>query len=195
VNDKLLAPFQPAKFTERLVLDQYIKHTGAVEDEIRKLITDAQALLMILTNLEDRLEVIGGIAVRDGLQAQADKDETLSQLWAWLGGHRGKINKLNGQLDLLKQIELRRKIAFAHVSGTLLKLQEMGAGLEDLRERVGTPELLRDKSDTPLSVHIENIQRGIDRLEERRLISRKSESAVIQRTRERVEMEGTLIEG
>ncbi|KAM3086487.1 hypothetical protein ACMFMG_000620 [Clarireedia jacksonii] len=195
VNDKLLAPFQPNKFTERLVLDQYIKHTGAVEDEIRKLITDAQALLMILTNLEDRLEVIGGIAVRDGLQAQADKDETLSQLWAWLGGHRGKINKLNGQLDLLKQIELRRKIAFAHVSGTLLKLQEMGAGLEDLRERVGTPELLRDKSDTPLSVHIENIQRGIDRLEERRLISRKSESAVIQRTRDRVEIEGTLIEG
>jgi len=52
VNDKLLAPFQPNKFTERLVLDQYIKHTGAVEDEIRKLITDAQALLMILTNLK-----------------------------------------------------------------------------------------------------------------------------------------------
>ncbi|KAA8575687.1 hypothetical protein EYC84_004803 [Monilinia fructicola] len=125
VNDKLIAPFQPAKFSERLVLDQYVEHTRAVEEEISRLVIEAQALLTVLNNLEDRLEVIHGITVRDGVQVQASKDETLSELWAWLGGHRGKINKLNGQLNLLKEIGNRRKTALAHVSGTLLKLQEI----------------------------------------------------------------------
>ncbi|TGO09324.1 hypothetical protein BTUL_0170g00150 [Botrytis tulipae] len=195
VNDKLLAPFQPTKFSERLVLDQYVEHTRAVEEEIARLVLEAQALLMVLNNLEDRLEIIHGITVRDGVQVQASKDETLSELWAWLGGHRGKINKLNGQLNLLKEIGDRRKIALAHVSGTLIKLQEISSGLEDLRERVAAPELLRDRIDIPLSVHIEHIQTGINRLEEQKLITQKSKDAIMERARNRHDMEGNLIDG
>lgn len=195
VNDKLLAPFQPTKFSERLVLDQYVEHTQAVEEEIARLVLEAQALLMVLNNLEDRLEIIHGITVRDGVQVQASKDETLSELWAWLGGHRGKINKLNGQLNLLKEIGDRRKIALAHVSGTLIKLQEISSGLEDLRERVAAPELLRDRIDIPLSVHIEHIQAGINRLEEQKLITQKSKDAIMERARNRHDMEGNLIDG
>lgn len=195
VNDKLIAPFQPAKFSERLVLDQYVEHTRAVEEEISRLVIEAQALLTVLNNLEDRLEVIHGITVRDGVQVQASKDETLSELWAWLGGHRGKINKLNGQLNLLKEIGNRRKTALAHVSGTLLKLQEISSGLEDLRERVAAPELLRDRIDIPLSVHIESIQKGINRLEEQKLITQRSKEDIMERARNRNDMEGNLIDG
>ena len=32
INDKLLAPFQPLKFTENILLDQYIQHTRIVEE-------------------------------------------------------------------------------------------------------------------------------------------------------------------
>ncbi|KAI9648584.1 hypothetical protein NHQ30_003221 [Ciborinia camelliae] len=195
VNDKVLAPFRPVKFYERLVLDQYVEHTRAVEEEISHLVLEAQALLGVLYNLEDRLEVIHGITVRDGFQVQASKDETLSELWAWLGGHRGKINKLDGQLNLLKEIGNRRKTALAHVSGTLLKLQEISAGLEDLRERVAVPELLRDRIDIPLSVHIESIQKGINRLEEQKLITQKSNQDIMERVRSRNDMEGNLIDG
>ncbi|TVY55269.1 hypothetical protein LCER1_G003805 [Lachnellula cervina] len=195
VNDKLLAPFQPTKFTEHILLDQYIQHTRSVEEEIYRLIDQAQALLMILNNLEDRLEVIHGVATREDVSAKAQKEEILSSLWAMLGGHRGKLNKMDRQLTLLQQVGIYRKTAYAHVSGTILRLQAMGAGLEDLRERVGGPEMFRDRRDIPLSVHIENIQRGVERLEEQRMNYRKLENENLKQTLERGQSEGSLIDG
>jgi hypothetical protein len=195
INNNLLAPFQPTKFTESLLLDQYIQHTRIVEEEIHKLIAEAQAILMVLTNLEDRLDVIHGIATRDDMHTTALKEEILSELWTMVGGNRGKLNKMNRQLDLIKQVGIYRKNAYAHISGTIIRLQAMGAGLEDLRERVGSPELLRDRLDIPLSVHIENIQKGVERLEESRQNSRKLEDEHIRRTLERGRLEGTMIDG
>lgn len=149
---------------------------------------------MILNNLEDRLDVINGVATREDTRAQAEKEEILATLWAKLGGHKSKINKTDRQLMLLKQLGTYRKKAYAHVSGTVIRLQAMGAGLEDLRERVGSPELLRDVADVPLSVHIENIQRGVERLEEQRQNVRKLENENIRQTLERGQLDGTLID-
>ena len=195
INDKVLGMFQPVRFTENALLDQYIQHTHLVEEEIHKLIDEAQALLMVLNNLDDRLEVIHGIATRDDMHAKAAKEEILAQLWTMVGGNRGKISKMDRQLGLLKQVGIYRKTAYAHVSGTILRLQSMGANLEDLRERVGTPELMRDRRDIPLSVHIESIQRGVERLEEGRINARKSENDLIKQTLEHSQSENALIEG
>lgn len=195
INDKMLGFFQPIKFTESILLDQYIQHTRIVEEEIHNLITEAQALLMVLNNLEDRLEVIHGISTRDGMHAKALKEDILSELWTMVGGNRGKLKKMDRQLSLLQQVGIYRKIAYGHVSGTILRLQAMGAGLEDLRERVGSPELLRDRVDIPLSVHIENIQRGVERLEEGIQNARKLENEHIRQSLERGQLEGTLIDG
>lgn len=194
-NDKLLAPFQPLRFTESLLLDQYIQHTRVVEEEINKLISEAQALLMILNNLEDRLDIIHGVATREDLHAKAVREEILSELWTKVGGNRHKLDKMDRQLALLQQVSLYRKSAYAHVSGTLVRLQAIGAGLEDLRERVGSPELLRDRVDIPLSVHIENINRGVERLELGRSNARRVENEQIQRTLERGGMEGLIESG
>jgi hypothetical protein len=193
INDNLLAPFQPIKFTESALLDQYIKHTQIVEEEINKLIDEAQALLMVLGNLEDRLDIIHGVVTRDKNHARAKKEEVLSELWTMVGGNRGKLSKMDRQLNLLQQVGIYRKSAYAHVSGTILRLQAIGAGLEDLRERVGSPELLRDKVDIPLSVHIDNIQRGVERLEEGRQSAKKAENEHIRQTLERGQMEGNLV--
>lgn len=192
--DKLLAPFQPVKFTEGVLLDQYIQHTRTVEDELFKLISEAQALLSVLNNIDSRLEVIHGITIREGLHTTAMKEEVLSTLWAMLGGNRNKLKNMDRQLNLLQQVGIYRKNAVAHVSGTILKLQAIGANLEDLRERVGAPELLRDRMDIPLSVHIENIQRGVERLEEGRTNSRKMEDEQVRKTLERAKLEGSLID-
>jgi hypothetical protein len=195
ISNRLLAPFQPVRFTESVLLDQYIQHTRLVEEEIYKLITQAQALLSVLNNLEDRLDIINDISTRDGVHTQAMKDEVLSSLWAMVGGNRGKLKSMDRKLDLLQQVGIYRRNAMAHVSGTLLQLQAMSAGLEDLRERVGSPELLRDRVDIPLSVHIENIQRGVERLEEGRRATRKLEDEQIRKTLERGQLEGSLIDG
>ena len=192
INDKLLAPFQPLQFTESRLLDQYIKHTRVISEEIEQLLVEAQALLMVLQNLEDRLDVIHGIAMRDNIHAQGSKDEILSQLWTLLGGNRGALGKYNNQLRLLKEVGNQRKVAWAHVSGTILKLQAMGAELEELRERVGSAELLRDRADLPLAVHLESIRLGVERLEEGRKKARELESGHVRRVLDKAH-EATLL--
>ena len=181
INDKILAPFQPLQFTESKLLDQYIQHTRIVSEEIEALVLEAQALLGVLQNLEDRLEVIHGIAYRDNMHAQLSKDEILSQLWTLLGGNRAALGKYNKQLGLLRQVGEYRKIAWAHVSGTILKLQAMGAELEELRERVGSAELLRHRADIPLAVHLESIRLGVERLERGREAARQLEKHHLER--------------
>lgn len=162
------------------MLDQYIQHTHIVEEEIKRLISEAQALLMVLNNLEGRLDIIHGIATRDGMHAKAVKEDILCELWTLLGGNRGKLSKMDDQLGLLKHVKIYRQTAWAHVSGTILRLQAIGAGLEDLRERVAAPELLRDRIHIPLSVHIENIERGVERLEAGRLKARQLEERQVK---------------
>lgn len=184
-NDRLLAPFQPVKFTEDMLLAQYIQHTRVVEEEINRLVTEAQALLLVLQNLEDRLDVIHGIALRDNLHAQGSKAEVLSELWTMLGGNRNKLGKYDSQLRLLNQVNTYRQNAIAHVSGTMVKLQEMGAELEELRERVGGVELLGGKGAVPLSVHIENIEMGVERLEKGRRGAKELENEELRRSLDR----------
>ncbi|KAI4194450.1 MAG: hypothetical protein LQ346_003678 [Caloplaca aetnensis] len=167
-NDKLLAPFQPLKFTEATVLRQYTEHTRAVENEINRLINEAQALLNVLRNLDDRLDVIHGVAVRDNLHAQGSKEEVMSHLWTMLGGNRKALGKFESQMRLLRHVNTYRQTAIAHVAGTILKLQAMGAELEELRERVGIVELVGETKGVPLSVHVESIELGVERLEQRR---------------------------
>ena len=181
-NDKLLAPFQPIKFTEDALLAQYIQHTRIVEEEINRLVTEAQALLLVLQNLEDRLDVIHGIAVRDNLYAQGSRAEVLSQLWTMLGGNRSKLGKFDSQLRLLGQVNNYRQNAIAHVSGTLVRLQGMGAELEELRERVGGVELLGGKGRVPLSLHIENIEMGVERLERERKGAKELENEELKKS-------------
>ena len=195
LNDKFLAPFQPLKFTEDALLDQYIQHTRIVEEEIHRLIAEAQALLLVLQNLEDRLDVIHGIAVRDDLHAQGSRAEILSQLWTKVGGNRGKLGKFNSQLRLLGQVNTYRQSAIAHVSGTMIKLQGMGAELEELRERVGGVELLGGSRGIPLSVHIENIELGVERLEKGRNRAKGVENEELRKTLERGKIGTKEIEG
>lgn len=194
-NDKLLAPFQPLKFTQDTLLDQYIQHTRVVEDEVNRLVIEAQALLLVLQNLEDRLDVIHGIAIRDDLHAQGGKNEVLSQLWTMLGGNRSKLGKFDSQLRLLGQVNTYRQNAIAHVSGTLIRLQSMGAELEELRERVGSVELLGGKGSVPLSLHIENIEMGVERLERGRKGAKELENEELKKTLEKGKGNDRMIEG
>ncbi|KAL9600462.1 MAG: hypothetical protein Q9179_003208 [Wetmoreana sp. 5 TL-2023] len=185
ITNTVLAPLQPLRFTEATVLQRYTEHTRLVEAEINRLIDEAQALLHVLRNLDDRLDVIHGIAVRDSLHAQGSKEETMSQLWTMLGGNRKALGKYNSQMRLLSQVNTYRQTAIAHVAGTMLKLQTMGAELEELRERVGTVELVGGRRGVPLSVHIESIEMGVERLEQRRNWARGVENEQLRKSLDR----------
>lgn len=179
---RYLAPFQPMRFNEDAVLTNYVTHTRLVEEEIHRLIAEAQALLRVLQNLEDRLDVIHGIAVRDNIHLQNSKADLLAQLWTMAGGNRQKIGKFDSQLRLLGHVATYRKSAIAYVSGTMIKLQGMSAELEELRDRVGGVELLGGRRGIPLSVHIENIELGVERLEQGRNRAKEIESDVLRKS-------------
>lgn len=192
IQDRLLAPFKPVEFTESSLLEQYIAHTRVVGDEIERLIEEAQALLLVLQNLEDRLEVIHAVALHDNVAAQAGKDEILGHLWTLLGGNRAQLGKYNKQLTLLRQVGQYRKIAWAHVSATILKLQAMGAELEELRTRVASADVLKHHREIPLAVHLESIRLGVERLEQGRERARQLEQAHVRRVVDGAESEQLL---
>jgi len=181
----VFSPFQGTRWSQELVLDQYLKHTGAVEEQIAALILEAQALLGILQNLDDRLEVIHSITTRDGVSVRGSRDELFLNLFTYLGANRSNVKKHDEQLLLLGQLSQYRRTAWDHVSGTMLKLQSIAAELEDLRERVAAPDLMRSNTDVPLKMHIEHIQMGLDRLEGQRMEGRLVEGQAQRRVLDR----------
>ncbi|KAK5732420.1 hypothetical protein LTR17_010596 [Elasticomyces elasticus] len=172
-NLNVWAPFQPVSLSRDVVLDQYLRHTGAVEEQILTLIQEAQALLGILENLDGRLDVIAAISTRDGMKVAGNKEELFAYLWTKLGGNRSSVSKLENQLTLLKEVTAYKRLAWAHVTTTIVKLQGIQATLEDVRERVAGPEVLGER--VPLEVHIESINLGIERLERQREEGRRGE--------------------
>lgn len=173
----LLTPFQPIKFTEDLLFDQFIEYTKAIEDEITKLLVDAEDLQLQLNLMESSTDTIGGIAYRDTKHANAQRDEIYSWLWTRVGGNRGRIGKINDEIDFLRKITFDRKSAAVHISTTILRLLDTKAQLENLRTRLASPDLLRESK--PLSVHIDTIMAGAERLEDKRQHARDRELSFI----------------
>lgn len=180
----IFAPFLPdMKMSEDLVIDQYMRHTSDIQAEITLLIAQAESLLKVLDELENRLDVIYGITIRDGVKVEGSREELLSQLWTRLGGNKSSVARMEAQLKMLGNVLAYRRTATAHVSGTITKLRDISANLEDLKVRVTLPENLGAKGEMPLAFHIEQIQMGVDRLEiirdEKRGVENRRHRAVL----------------
>lgn len=175
---RFLHPFRahPREQTELALLNQYIAHAAAIESQLHALIEEALLLQMLLQNLDDRLEIIHSIVVRENVQITASRDDILDELWTLVGGNRRSLSKMDGQLDLLSQVNTYRMTAYAHVSATILKLQEISSGIEDLRERVSAPGNMGEGGGVvPLEVHLESIRLGVERLEGSRDTEKRNE--------------------
>lgn len=168
VTDKVSAQLGFPKYTEKALRRRYIKHTSAVEAEIHGMMEEAKELLAILNNLDDRLGDIHAIVVQESDQVTASKEEVLSQLWKILGGNRMERKDLERRLRLLKMVELYKRSAYAHVRGTLDKLEEIKNGLHDLQKRIEAHESSSHFSEAPLSVHIQHVESGLKKLKDAR---------------------------
>ncbi|KAL1620962.1 hypothetical protein SLS54_005894 [Diplodia seriata] len=172
--DQLLWVLSPHRSPRERLVSQYLSHTQKVEDEITSLINQADALLGILDSLEGHLGAIHEISVRDDVSLQGKREELFLDLWTKLGGNRSNVKKLDQQIQLLKNVNLYRRTAVSHVSSTMIKLRAIAVSLEDMRERAAVPDLVGVDGDVPIVLHIENIQRGLDRLEAQRLEHQRS---------------------
>ncbi|KAH7374999.1 hypothetical protein B0T11DRAFT_269521 [Plectosphaerella cucumerina] len=182
----LFYPFQPATmpiFDERALLDKYIEHTALVSDRIGTLIVEAQAVLRLLTKAEDHLGLIHEIVTRTRQNVESRRDSVFWDIWT-LVGQNARLNKYESQLDILRSVNAQRNIAVAQVSALVVELEKIQAGLGDLRDRVAEPSLVQDTQgrarSIPLSVHIETIDRGVERLEEARHRIRQAENEKVR---------------
>jgi hypothetical protein len=155
----------PPPTLQQRIFDQYVLHIGKNKEEITGLIERAQALLQVLNNLDGRLGTIFEIATNDDHSITRSQEELLSSLWTKLGGNRGDVKANAISLNLLQNISAYRKKAVVHVSETLLKLQEIQAELENLRESIAAPEVLGYRSELPMEYHLDAIGKGTERLE------------------------------
>lgn len=190
----IFTPFQPAVFSERILLDKYVEHTSLVSDKIADLIVEAQAVLRTLSKAEDHLGIIYDFVTRTQKSIQSRKDDILWTLWTLVGANTRHLHNLNGQLSLLRQVDSQRAGAVKQVSELIVELEKIQAGLGDLRDRVAEPELARGRVEVPLSVHIETINKGVERLELARARIRAIEDNKIREVLARGKGEEQLID-
>jgi hypothetical protein len=171
----------PPPTLQQRIFDQYVLHVSKNKEEITRLIETAQALLQVLNNLDDRLGTIFEIATNDDQTITRNQEELLSSLWTKLGGNRGDLKANSKSLNLLENISRYRKKAVMHVSDTLLKLQEIQAELENLREGVAAPEVLGYRDEVPLTFHVDVIEKGVERLRIKRGESMQVEGETYRR--------------
>lgn len=194
-TDWMFSPFQPAVFDERMLLDKYVEHTALVSDKIANLIIEAQGVLRILNQAENHLQLINEHVVRSGKEVKEKKSEVFWTLWTLVGANNRRLHNLKSQLGLLRLVESQRTLAVEQLVGLVHDLGDIQTKLSDLRDRVAAPELLSDQASIPLSVHIETINAGVDRLESARSRIRAEENDRIQQALARARGEENLIDG
>lgn len=194
-TDWVFSPFHPQVFDERMLLDKYVEHTALVSDKIANLIIEAQGVLRILNQAENHLEQINEHVVRSGNEVKEKKSEVFWTLWTLVGANNRRLHNLKSQLGLLRLVESQRTLAVDQLVGLVHDLVDIQTKLSDLRDRVAAPELLSDTASIPLSVHIETINAGVERLESARSRIRAEENDRIQQALARARGEENLIEG
>ncbi|KAI8944364.1 hypothetical protein F4801DRAFT_223501 [Xylaria longipes] len=178
--DWIFAPFQPVVFDERMILDKYIEHTAFVSEKIEVLILEAQAILRLLSLAEDHLQRINEYVVRNNNAVKEEHDDVFWNLWTLIGANNRRLQNLRAKLSLLRQVDTQRRSAVAQLVGMVHDLGDIQTKLGDLRDRVAAPELLADTTSIPLSVHIETINAGVERLEAARIRIRAQENERLQ---------------
>jgi hypothetical protein len=193
-TDWLLSPFQPTLLTERYLVDRYIEHTELVSDKVGQLILEAREVLHSLSKAEAHLDAIYNFVTRTQTTVQGRKDDILWTLWTLVGANNRRLSNYNSQLALLKQVDSQRSNAVQLVNELIVELEKIQASLGDLKGRVSEAGLLRAQAEVPLSVHIETINRGVERLEVARSRIRSIEDERIKEVLARGKGEEKLID-
>jgi len=175
----VLWPFSSELGVRRVVVRSFTEAMSLLDVHIKRVLLEAEINLSLLERLDARLNTLNEILEREGNDVTAERDKILSSLWKKLGGYRKELAGLGGHLFLLENIGQYRKQSLAHVTAAMHVLQQMADEMEDIRERVATPQLTGDK--IPIEVHLKSIRSGLDRLSEKSLRSLETQRGSVKK--------------
>lgn len=173
---RLLQAISPIKLgptAEEIIAEAFTLAMDESEQTMEKLIVEAEVSWQNLEQLDADIGTLHEMITREDKHTTAERDQLLGELWTKVGGNKKTVQDYGGRLGLLNGLGEYRKQAAAHVKAALRALHTMSDDLEVLRERVGAPGLLESK--LPLHVHMESIQKGLERLHEGRMAWRGRE--------------------
>ena len=177
------------KFINQVVVETFGEAMNILSTDMERLILEAEANIIALNTLEERLSTLHDIISREDLTLSSEKVDLLAELWTILGFNRKELRNFDQSLLLLKELKTYRQQAFSRVVTALQTLQMMDADMEDIRERVARPAIAG--SAIPVEVHMKSIQLGLERLREGRMRAKELDEAAIRRV---MSMNGIKIE-
>ena len=168
----ILAPFQPLRYTEDVVLDQYLRLVDATMNEIQWLLDEGNVVGATFDKLGDHFEHIHDISVRDSSMVEVKREEVLWQLFTRLGANRIKLSNFDRELRLLAHLDTLREAAAKHLQNANMALMGMMSELNDMKERtrdgteVGQTGLQGRKTKYLLASHLEELASGAAKLQQ-----------------------------
>ncbi|KAH6721041.1 hypothetical protein BKA61DRAFT_665800 [Leptodontidium sp. MPI-SDFR-AT-0119] len=154
----------PKLSTEEEVKFQYFEHLSRVTEDINLLIKKAEISVADFEGLEKLLWSVTSLGKEEVIGIKQSKARASKKISAIFGFNWEQMEGLEEQSKVVLELLEQRDVAFATTLRVLEHLRDIKAGLEELRDRVtmpGRPQAQR----VPLSVQIDTIHRGIERLE------------------------------
>lgn len=173
-------PWTPTrKPTSIVVTETFEEAMNTLSNHLQRLIVEAEVNDKNLNDLEERLNSLHELVSREDSSISSAKSDLLAELWTILGGNRKKLRNFDSHLALLKDLVMYRKQAAVHVAAALQTLRGMADDMEDMRERVASPNLAG--SSVTVEVHMKSIEHGLERLKEGRIRASKLEQEAMRK--------------
>ena len=165
--------------TRAQIAATFNKAAEVLELNLRQLVGDAETIFVSLTHLSEQHKPIYNEIVREVADIKKEEEVVLSSLWTKVGGNQLQRKNFRDNARLLEMIGKYEEEARGYVESTVLELDRMMADLEVLRRRVAEPLLIGEGSkppvhfgtgggDIPLQVHIDAIEKAVERLVRKR---------------------------
>lgn len=167
------------KSINQVVVETFGEAMNILSTDMERLIIEAEANIIALNTLEERLSTLHDIISREDVKLSSEKADLLADLWTILGFNRDELRNFDHSLLLLKELKTYRQQARTRVVTAFQTLQMMSADMEDMRERVARPAIAG--SAIPVEVHMKSIQYGLERLREGRTRAKELDEAAIRR--------------
>ena len=176
----VIVPWAPTrKSTSLVVTETFEEAMNTLSRQLHRLIVEAEINDKNLNDLEEHLNSLHDLVVREDSSISSAKSDLLAELWTILGGNRKKLRNFDGHLGLLKDLATYRKQAAAHVAAALQMLRGMADDMEDMRERVAAPDINGPLIST--EAHMRSIEFGLQQLKEGRVRAKRLEEEAMRK--------------